>query len=336
MSASPFNSTIGVNFSNTFQSSGKKVSADTAAGQINKTGAKVVKMFTYKQADCISAFAGKNLQVLVDVPNVDLAACARNDKTTIDAIISVLSANSGTIPMICVGNEPLGIWWHGAYTADLVPALKNIKAAIKSKGLSTKVTIPFNYAIMGKSYPPSAGSLNSKTSAQVLDACSVIKDDDSVFMINVYPFITQNNLRSINLDYCLFTAGKDHWVHDGSYTYKNIFDAMYDALYVALGNNGYGDLPIVIGEAGWPTGPTATYPSATTSNAETFNQNLINHCTSGKGTPRRKSINIPCFIFEMYDEDTKPTGAGTFEHHWGAYGYNSEHNDYKAKYPLNW
>ncbi|RBW55854.1 hypothetical protein DS884_16020 [Tenacibaculum sp. E3R01] len=337
MSNSIFNTTVGVNFSNTFQSSGKQVSAATAASQIKATGVGAVKMFTYNQATCISAFAAQGLQVLVDVPNGDLELCANNDTTTINAIIKVLSDNSATIPMICVGNEPLGSWWNNAYSPYLVDALTNIKAAIKAKGLSTKVTVPFNYAIMGNSYPPSAGSFNSGLKSIILDVCAILKADDSVFMINVYPFITQNNQRTISLEYCLFTANNDPsvWVTDGNYTYKNIFDAMYDALYVALGNNNYGDLPIVIGEAGWPTGPVATYPSATNSNAQTFNQNLINHCKSGNGTPRKPGIKIPCFIFEMYDEDTKPIGAGTYEHHWGVYEYDTKNNDYKAKYTLN-
>ncbi len=337
MSNSIFNTTIGVNFSNTFQSSKEKVDAVSAASQIKATGVRTVKMFTYNQIDCISAFAAQELQVLVDVPNGDLKACANNDAATINAIIKVLTDNPTTIPMICVGNEPLGEWWNNAYSPYLVAALTNIKAAIKVKGLSTKVTVPFNYAIMGNSYPPSAGTLNSNLKNIILDVCTILKADDSVFMINVYPFITQNNQPSIPLDYCLFTAKNDSgvWVHDGNYTYKNIFDAMYDALYVALGNNNYGDLPIVIGEAGWPTGPVASYPSATNTNAQTFNQNLIKHCKSGNGTPRR-SGKIPCFLFEMYDENTKPTGAGTYENHWGTYGYDATKDNYKAKYTLKW
>ena len=338
MNHSLFNSTIGVNFSNTFQSTGKQVSATTAATQIKATGVKTVKMFTYNQTDCISAFAQQDLQVLVDIPNGDLQACANNDATTINAIVKVLSDYSANIPMICVGNEPLGSWWNNAYKPYLVNALTNIKSAIAAKGLTTKVTVPFNYAIMGNSYPPSAGAFNGSLKNTILDVCAILKADNSVFMINVYPFITQNNQPTISLDYCLFTANNNPgvWVYDGTYTYKNIFDAMYDALFVALGNNGYGSLPIVIGEAGWPTGPSATYTTATKINAQVFNQNLINHCISGNGTPRNPDVKIPCFIFEMYDEDTKPTGAGTFEHNWGVYGYNATKNDYEAKYPLTW
>ena len=337
MNNSIFNSIIGVNFSNTFQSTGKQVSATMAAAQIKATRVKTVKMFTYNQADCINAFAKEGLQVLVDVPNGDLEACANNDAATINTIVNVLSDYSTTIPMICVGNEPLGGWWNNAYAPYLVNALTNIKAAIAAKGLTTKVTVPFNYAIMGNSYPPSAGSFNNGLKNIIIDVCNILDADNSVFMVNMYPFLAHNSQpNNVPLDYCLFTAGEKHWVHDGNYTYKNIFDAMYDALYIALGNNGYGSLPIVIGEAGWPTGPSTTYSAATRINAQTFNQNLINHCKSGNGTPRKPGVRIPCFIFEMYDEDTKLIEAGAFEQHWGVYGYDSESKSYQTKYGLTW
>ncbi|WGH75720.1 glycosyl hydrolase family 17 protein [Tenacibaculum tangerinum] len=339
MNNSLFNGTVGVNFSNTFQSAATRVSATTAATQIKATGVKTVKMFTYNQAACISAFAKEGLEVLVDIPNGDLQACANNDTTTINTIVDVLSNNASSIPMICVGNEPLGSWWNNAYASYLVKALTNIKSAIATKGLTTKVTVPFNYAIMGNSYPPSAGAFNHGLKNTILDICAILKADNSVFMVNVYPFLTHNSQpNNIPLDYCLFTANSNPgvWVHDNGYTYKNIFDAMYDALLVALENNGYGSLPIVIGEAGWPAFATKAYPSATVANAQTFNQNLINHCKSGNGTPRNPNVEIPCFLFEMYDENLKPTNAGAFEQHWGVYGYNTQSKNYQAKYSLTW
>lgn len=338
MSNSPFASTIGANFSNTYQSN--PVPDSTAATQISGTGIGVVKMFNYTETDAITDLISAGLQVLVDIPNDDLLILSDTTnekyKETMSKVISVLSSGGSNIPMICVGNEPLGSWWGGAYTDHLVPALKNVKSNITSNKLSTKVTVPFNYAIMGTSYPPSAGALNSSVKTQVLDVCKVLSDDSSVFMVNIYPFITQHNdPKDISLEYCLFTS-KKVVVQDGNYGYKNIFDAMYDALYVALGNNDYGSLQIVIGEIGWPTGPTTDYVTATVDNAQTFNQNLINHCLSGNGTPRNAGVEIPAFVFEMYDEDNKSTSPGTFETHWGVYGYNDTSKDYKAKYTLNW
>lgn len=149
------------------------------------------------------------------------------------------------------------------------------------------------------------------------------------FMVNIYPFITRaQNRNVVPLPYCLFSAGPENWVHDGSYTYRNIFDAMLDALHVALGKIGYGDLEIVVGECGWPTSGDQ---DATVANAQLFNQSLIAHCKSNQGTPRFPGKPIQCFAFEMYDEDTKPIDAGSFERFWGVKAADGD-----FKYLLNW
>jgi Glycosyl hydrolases family 17 len=148
------------------------------------------------------------------------------------------------------------------------------------------------------------------------------------FMVNIYPFITRKDHRGdVSLEYCLFTANRVV-VQDGRYGYTNIFDAMIDALHVALDKIGYGDLEIVIGECGWPTQGDQ---DATTANAQIFNQNLINHCQSGAGTPRNPDKPIRCFVFEMYHENQKDTGPGPFEHFWGV-----NNSSGQPKYQLTW
>lgn len=95
-----------------------------------------------------------------------------------------------------------------------------------------------------------------------------MRSSGAPFLINIYPFLTRvQNRSAVPLDNCLFTAGTNHWVQDGNYTYKNIFDGMIDALHIALGKIGYGDFEIAIGESGWPT---AGGEDATISNAAIF------------------------------------------------------------------
>jgi exo-beta-1,3-glucanase (GH17 family) len=321
-----FASTVGVNFSNTFQKT--PISATTAASQIAGIGAGVVKMFNYTQTDFIKAAKAQGLQVILDVPNDGLSDLSKNITS---AVVDVVKQYPDTIIMVCVGNEPLGSWWNNAYNDLLTSAIQNLNTALIAAEVPTPLTVPFNFAIMGASYPPSAGALNSSYTKIVTDVCKVIKSSGGVFMINIYPFLDINsNPKDIKLPYCLFTATSAHWIQDGSYTYKNIFDASYDALHVALTAIGYGDLSIAVGECGWPTGPEADYVTATLANATTFNQNLITHCKSGKGTPRVPNIDINCFIFEMYDEDKKSTDPGKFETHWGVNDASG-----KAKYTLS-
>ncbi|KAF2288804.1 hypothetical protein GH714_014274 [Hevea brasiliensis] len=84
-------------------------------------------------------------------------------------------------------------------------------------------------------------------------------------------------------DYAFF-EGSAHPVTDGPNVYYNAFDGNFDTLVAALNKLGYGQMPIVIGEVGWPTDGAI---SANLTAARAFNQGLINHVLSNKGTPLR-------------------------------------------------
>jgi exo-beta-1,3-glucanase (GH17 family) len=317
--------TMGVNFSNLFMSN--PVAPAIAATQIAALPVMHAKTFSYQNADLqfIQAAASKNLRLAVGIPNDQLQALA-NGQT--QGLINAIRPYANSIELLCVGNEPLGDWYHGAYLNLLVPAMQHVQTALKQANLRIGVTVPLNYSIMANSYPPSAGQLDSKLTMIINNACGVMAATGAPFMINVYPFLDyRNNRAQIPLPYCLFTATQSQWVHDGSYTYKNIFDASLDALYVAMGKIGRANFPVIVGECGWPTQGD---PAATVDNAQTFNQNLITHCKSGTGTPRR-SGQIRCYVFEMYDENLKSTGPGPFEVAWGVYNTNL-----RSKYALNW
>lgn len=343
-----FPSTLGVNFSNTFQST--PVSASDAATQIAAMGTKMVKTYNYTQTDFIEKAKAAGLKVVLGIPNDKLedlssetapstADAKKKKPDTKTAIVDVVKAYPDTIIMVCVGNEPLGPWWEGAYSPYLAKAIANLNDALIAASVPTPLTVPFNYAIMGKSYPPSKGAIKSSLTSTIESVCAVIKSSGGVFMINIYPFLNAYPVNpDITLKYCLFTATKksDGWPEkDGDYQYKNIFDASYDALYIALGAIGYGDLNITIGECGWPTGPSSN-AIATLGNATTFNTNLVAHCKSGTGTPRVPG-KINCFVFEMYDEDKKSIKPGEFETHWGVYKADpttKKPANYSAKYTL--
>lgn len=325
MADSASTTTMGMNFSNQFMS--QPVAPATAAAQIAALPVRRAKTFSYQGADLqfIQAASTRNLRLAVGIPNADLQALASGQT---QGLIAAIRPYVGSIELLCVGNEPLGAWHNGRYLNLLVPAMQKVQQAVQQAGWRIGVTVPLNYSIMANSYPPSAGSFNPSLTAIINNACSVMAASAAPFMINVYPFLDYiEHPAQIPLAYCLFTAQQGQWVQDGPYTYKNIFDASLDALYVALGRIGRGSLPVVVGECGWPT---QGHPAATVANAQTFNQNLIKHCKSGSGTPRRPG-QIGCYVFEMYDENQKSTAPGPFEVSWGVYNA-SQH----AKYPLTW
>ncbi len=305
---------MGMNLSNAFQST--PIPLERGAAQIAKLPVGLVKLFSQKETgpnfwDCVLK---NGLKLALGTSNDDIISFAGGGPVA-STFVQTIKPYAQAISWICVGNEPLGSWYGDQYYPYLGKAVRNLYDALDSANLKIGVTVPQNFEFMQASYPPSAGVIKDKFKKTISDTCEVMKFSGAPFMVNIYPFITRvQNRNDVPLDYCLFTAGENHWVHDGSYTYKNIFDAMIDALHVALDRIGYPNLEIVVGECGWPT---AGDVDATSKNAETFLQNMIDHCKSGKGTPRLPNRQIRCFAFEMYDEDNKPIGPGPFETHWG-------------------
>lgn len=97
--------------------------------------------------------------------------------------------------------------------------------------------------------------------------------------------------------------------------YYNAFEGNFDTLISALGKLGYGQLPIAIGEVGWPTQGA---PSANLTAARAFNQGLINRIMSNKGTPLRPGVPpADVYLFGLLDEEQKSVLPGNFERHWG-------------------
>lgn len=329
--ALPFSTPMGVNFSNTFQSN--PVSNATAAANIIATGIKPVKMFNYEQTKFFDD--AKGLQLIPGVPNSDLAKLASNDATTLKKIVTALTPYSSKIAAIMVGNEPL-LENASVYGPLLGPALTNLNAALIKAGIKTLLSVPFNSGIESVSWPPSSGTFSPSYNTYLTAVCSFLQSTNSFFTINIYPYYAHmGNKADVPLDYCLFTK-KNPQFNDpnNNLPYYNIFDAMYDATVSALNNLGYGSLPLVVGETGWPTAgnPTGS-TAASVANATTFNQNLVNHVKSGNGTPANPNAVLQTFLFEMYDENLKTGNA--IEKHWGVYK-NTTGNTYAAKYNLTW
>lgn len=322
-----FSTTLGVNFSNTFQSN--PVSSTTAASDISVAGIGLVKTFNYTQTDFFNAAAGLGLQLVPGIPNSDLADLAAGHTSK---VVNALKPYSSSIAAIMVGNEPL-ISEPATYGPLLGPALTNLNAALATAGITVPLTVPFNSGIEKVSWPPSAGIFHPSLSTYITDVCNFLQSTNSFFTINIYPYYAHYyNPGDVPLDYCLFTKKSPQFTDPTTgYKYYNVFDAQYDATMYALIQLGFPNLPLIVGETGWPT---ANGLDATVANAQTFNQNLINHVKSGNGTPAFPTAALQTFLFEMYDEDNKPTPP-PFEPDWGIYK-NSGGSKYAAKYKLTW
>lgn len=209
------------------------------------------------------------------------------------------------------------------------PALQNVQAALIKAGLGrdVKVTIPINADVyQSDSGVPSGGDFRPDIHDLMMKIIKFLSDNGCPLTINIYPFLSLYADPNFPVDYAFFD-GRATPVVDGQISYTNVFEANYDTLIWALEKNGFPNIPVIVGEVGWPTDGD---PNANRVNARRFNQGLLDRIIQGKGTPKRPSPAPEVYLFALIDEDAKSIQPGNFERHWGIFNY-----DGTIKYPLN-
>ncbi|XP_031473070.2 glucan endo-1,3-beta-glucosidase-like [Nymphaea colorata] len=281
---------------------------------IRSKGIRKVRLYD-PDAGVLNALRNTGIQVNVGVSNDDLKRLAEDLDFAKDWVQRHILAYLPEVDFryITVGNEVFGTTAevHAQYVG---PAMGHVYDAISSAGLQGKimVTTAVHMAVMGTSYPPSAGSFSDRAAPFMRPVVKFLVDTGAPLMLNVYPYFTYKGMRQ-NLPYALFTANSDV-VYDGQLRYRNLFDAMVDSVYSALERYGAGQVRIVVSESGWPSGGENDGFS-TIENARTYNQNLVRHVA--QGTPKRPGTPIETYIFALFNENQK-TPQGT-ENHFGLF-----------------
>ncbi|KAF9603983.1 hypothetical protein IFM89_039337 [Coptis chinensis] len=179
--------------------------------------------------------------------------------------------------------------YNGTYFKVTLPALRNVQKALNEAGLGSKVKaiVPFNADVYNspESNPvPSAGDFRPDIRDLTIQIVQYLSENDAPFTVNIYPFLSLYGNEYFPVDYAFFD-GTNKPVRDGDALYTNVFDANFDTLLWALQKAGYPDMPIIVGEVGWPTDADK---HANIESAKRFNQGLIQHALSGNGTPVRR------------------------------------------------
>ncbi|PWZ13237.1 Glucan endo-1,3-beta-glucosidase, basic isoform [Zea mays] len=287
-----------------------------AAALLKRNGITKARLFLPDPA-VLPAFAAAGIDLMVGVPNENLTfLAAAGPEGAAQWLRSAVLAHAPAERVRClaVGNEVL--YNNQFYAPHLVPAMRNLHAALATLGLDGRVKVSSAHAssVLAASYPPSAGAFDAASLPVLRPMLRFLADTGAPFMVNAYPFISHvNDPANVQLAYALFGAGAAP-VQDGALVYTNLFDATVDALVAALEKEGFGGVPVAVTETGWPT---AGHPAATPQNAAAYNAKIVERAARGVGTPKRPGVPVEVFLFDLYDEDGKP--GPEFERHFGIF-----------------
>ncbi|PON57662.1 Glycoside hydrolase [Parasponia andersonii] len=280
----------------------------------------------------LRALMGSGIEVMVGIPNEMLAALssstAASDLWVRQNVSAYVRKGGANIRYIAVGNEPFLTSYSGQFQSYVVPALVNIQQSLAKLNLAgyIKLVVPCNADAYEASLP-SQGAFRPELTQIMTQIVQFLNSNGSPFVVNIYPFLSLYGNSDFPQDYAFF-GGTTHPVTDGANVYTNAFDGNFDTLVAALSKLGYGQMPIVVGEVGWPTDGAL---GANLTAARAFNQGLITHVLSNRGTPLRPGVPpMDIYLFSLLDEGAKSTLPGNFERHWGIFSF-----DGQAKYALN-
>ncbi|KAK4485959.1 hypothetical protein RD792_008611 [Penstemon davidsonii] len=303
---------------------------NTVVRMLRENGIQRVKLFD-ADYDSLRALGRTGIEVMVGIPNDMLSHLAGRSKAAekwvSENVTRHLNSNVN-IRYVAVGNEPFLATYNGTFLRTTYPALRNIQNALvkANHGNQVKVTVPLNADVYtSPDGLPSNGDFRADIHPYMLQIVQLLNENGAPFTINIYPFISLYIDDNFPVEYAFFD-GNSTPVVDGSTSYYNMFDANHDTLAWALQKNGFQNLPIIVGEIGWPTDGDR---NANLLYAQRFYQGFMSHLSGGRGTPMRPGP-INAYLFSLIDEDEKSIDPGNFERHWGIFRY-----DGQPKYSLN-
>ncbi|OMP05406.1 Glycoside hydrolase, family 17 [Corchorus capsularis] len=308
-----------------------KLPPETVVKMLKDNGIKKVKLFD-ADSNTMSALAGSDLEVMVAIPNDQLLAMNNFDraKEWVRRNVTRYNFNGGVnIKYVAVGNEPFLTTYNGSFINTTFPALRNIQNALNDAGVgdSIKATVPLNADVYNspESNPvPSAGRFRTDINGIMTQIVEFLSQNNAPFTVNIYPFLSLYGNDNFPFNYAFFDGGNP--IVDNGIQYTNVFDANFDTLVSALKAAGHGEMPIIVGEVGWPTDGDK---NANIANAQRFYNGLMRRLAANTGTPLRPGY-IEVYLFGLIDEDGKSIAPGNFERHWGIFRY-----DGQPKFPLD-
>ncbi|RVX12875.1 Glucan endo-1,3-beta-glucosidase 4 [Vitis vinifera] len=258
-------------------------------------------------AHMLNALANTGIEVVVGVTNEEVLGIGQSPSTAATWINRNVAAYvpSTNITAIAVGSEVLTSIPHAAPV--LVPAMNYLHKALVASNLNfqIKVSAPQSLDIIPRPFPPSTATFNSTWNSTIYQMLQFLKNTNSYFMLNAYPYYGYTNGDGIfPIDYALFRSlpsVKQIVDPNTLFHYESMLDAMVDAAYYSVQAFNFSVVPVVVTESGWPW----------------------------LGPPSQPDIPINTYIYELLNEDKR--SGPVSERNWGVFLTNGT-----AVYPLSW
>ncbi|CAL9225920.1 unnamed protein product [Arabidopsis halleri] len=257
----------------------------------------------------LSAFANSNIEIIVTIEN-QVLPLLQDPQQAIQWVDSHIKpyVPATRITGIMVGNE-LFTDDDSSLIGYMMPAMINIHKALVQLGLDRyiQVSSPSSLAVLGESYPPSAGSFKPEVSSVMQQLLEFLEATKSPFWINAYPYFAyKDNPQEIPIDYVLFNRNIGMTDPNTRLHYDNMMYAQVDAVAFAAAKLGYRNIEVRVAETGWPSKGDVGEIGASPLNAATYNRNLMMRQFAGEGTPARRNARLDVYIFALFNEDMKP------------------------------
>ncbi|KAI3683461.1 hypothetical protein L1987_83965 [Smallanthus sonchifolius] len=264
-------------------------------------------------ARLLSALSDTGIEVMISVTNGEVLGIGESPSNAASWVNTHVAAfkPATNITAIAVGSEFLPSNPNAAIA--LVPAMTNLYKALVASNLNDqiKVSTPLSMDMISKPFPPSTATFNISLNSTIYEILDFLKETNSFYMLNAFPYDSYVQSNGIfPIQYAFFQplpVVKQIVDPNTLFHYESMLDAMVDATYYSISAYNFSVIPIVVTETGWPGSGGANESDATVENAETFNNNLIKRVLSGSGPPSQPAVLLNSYIYEMFDDDKKPS-----------------------------
>ncbi|KAF8410961.1 hypothetical protein HHK36_003498 [Tetracentron sinense] len=268
----------------------------------------------------LTAFANSGIDITVTVEN-EMLAVLMDPQQALQWVTTHIKPYfpATKITGISVGNEVFTSD-NASLMENVVPAMISLHGALSQLGLDSyiKVSTANSLAVLGNSYPPSAGSFSDDIAGVMTQLLQFLSNTRAPFWINAYPYFAyKDNPTKIPLDYVLFNHNSGMVDPNTKLHYDNMLYAQVDAVIFAVSRMGFGGLEVRVSETGWPSKGDIDEVGATLENAEVYNKNLLRRQMGNEGTPLRPNQRLEVYLFALFNEDMKPGPAS--ERNYGLY-----------------